>query len=220
VSAPRAPTSSCWGIAASTNPSPPPTSAARRQRAAQGLGHGAHLSGFGPEAAPGGACLRRKRPGVQGDGKSAAALFRFGDGALIDSSLTVRAGVYYLVTSRPDDVPEQIVKERGPHLDDHGFESTEVGYAIFAVDLPPNYELPELSIKTRGAAAAPRLEFADATDIAKFGANVFVERPPRLHLVNWNADCDGRYWLWVSDGAQERLTSAIFSHPSRRSPRN
>ena len=96
-----------------------------------------------------------------------------------------------------------MLKSGGPFLNDRGFIPEGDVYQIIAVDLPPNYELG-LAIKTRGAAATPRVAFG-ATDIPELGANVFVGQPPSLRFINWTAECDTRYWVWLSDGSEASL---------------
>jgi hypothetical protein len=138
-------------------------------------------------------------------GRSSAALFLVGDGGLVDMSRDVPAGTYYLVTSSPELAPPEIVLEEGSYLEHDVVDATGAYYSILHIELVPGYELPELSIRTKGTAAPPILKFTGTAPLRhSLGGDIFVARLPSLRVLNWTADCANKYWLWINDGSGER----------------
>jgi hypothetical protein len=138
-------------------------------------------------------------------GQSPSALFRLGDGAFAGSSGVVAPGRYYLITCTEQVIPREIILEEGVYLESEAADALGTYYSIVLVDLPRGAEFPELSIRVRGSAAPPALEFMDAERLRHpVGAYVFVSRLPCLRVQNWAADCDDKYWLWINDGSGEK----------------
>ena len=138
-------------------------------------------------------------------GQSQYALFRSGDGAIIDFSGAVAAGRYYLVTSVPEAIPGELILEEGVYLENDEADALGVYYSIVLIELPRGLEIPELSIRVRGSATPPSLEFVNAEHLSHaLGAEVFVDQLPSLRVRNWTAECQDKYWLWINDGSGER----------------
>jgi hypothetical protein len=138
-------------------------------------------------------------------GKSESALFRVGDGALVGSSGVVPAGHYYLVTSAPESIPSEMIREEGVFLECDDADALGVYYSIVLVELPQGADLPDFSIRVRGSVAPPTLEFTKAEKLRHaIGGDVFVGSLPDVHISNWTAGCNDKYWLWMDDGAGEK----------------
>lgn len=138
-------------------------------------------------------------------GKSQSALFRAGDGALVSCSGVVPAGHFYLVTSAPESIPSEMIREEGVYLECGDGDALGVYYSIVLVELPRGADLPEFSIRVRGSVAPPTLEFTKAEKLRHaIGGDVFVGSLPDVHVSNWAAGCDDKYWLWMDDGAGEK----------------
>jgi hypothetical protein len=128
-----------------------------------------------------------------------------GDGGLVDVQTKVSAGQYYIVTSKPELVPPAMVLVEDAYLECDEIGDVGVFYSILLVDLPRGAEIPELSIRVKGSVAPPILKFRNAEHYQHIlGPDVFVEKLPELHLLNWTADCDDDYWVWIDDGSGER----------------
>ena len=135
-------------------------------------------------------------------GRTPWALFRGSDGVFVADDGKVPPGSYYIV-SEDDVLSPDMVEEDCGYLDWEQSEVNGVPCRIRKILLKPDVRIESIGLESTSADVIPSLGYIDPPEEWEFGADVFIERLPRIKVRNWT-DLNQRLYKIVWDDGRGR----------------